>query len=132
MIERHQEPDRSGARIVTLGGGLCALTLHETGDLPVEIKFLAVDLEVNGVRDALREYLLGCPRAIGPPLGEVDHRFLCTAEVKRRAATVHSFSDGTHIGVGVLVQQLQEQREVDRVALMRCRGQHQEVVRCVP
>ena len=84
------------------------------------------------MRDALGEDLLGDPGAVGLPLGEVDHRLLGPAQVERRAAAVHRLADRLHVGVGVGIEQLQEEAEVGRVALVRGRGQQQHVVADVP
>jgi len=129
LVEGHQEADRAGAGVIALGGGLGALALYESGDLPVQLELWPVDLEGHGVGDALREDLLGGPCAVRPPLREIDHRLLGAAEVERGAATVHRLADGANVRVGVRVEQLKEQGEVRGVALVRRRRQHQDVVR---
>ena len=83
------------------------------------------------MRNALGEDLLGGPGAVRPPLGEVDHRLLGAAQVEGRAPAVHRFADRLHVGVGVGVEELQEQAEVLRIALVRGRGEQQHVVRAV-
>ena len=45
---------------------------------------------------------------------------------------VHRFANGLHIGVGIDIEQLQEEAEVGRVTLVRGRGQKEYVVADVP
>ena len=131
LVERHQEADRAGARVLALGRGAGALALHEARHVAVEVELRAVDLEIDRVRDALGEDRLGGPGAVRPPLGEVDHRLLGAAQVEGRAPAVHRFADRLHVGVGVGVEELQEQAEVLRIALVRRRREQQHVVRAV-
>ena len=128
LVQGHQEADGAGARVVARGGGPGALPLHEPRHVAVEVELGAVDLEVDRVRDALGEDLLGDPGAVRLPLGEVDHRLLGPPQVERRAPAVHRLADRLHVGVGVGVEQLQEEAEVRRVALVRRRGQQEHVV----
>jgi hypothetical protein len=83
------------------------------------------------VCNALGEDGLDSPGAVGLTLGEVDHRLFGTAQVKRRPALLHRLADGGHIGVRVGVEQLQEEAKVFRVALVRHRGEQQQVIRAV-
>jgi hypothetical protein len=83
------------------------------------------------VRNALGKYRLGRPRAIRPPFGEVDHRLLGAAQIERRAPAVHGFPDRLHVGVGVGVEELQEQAEVHGIALVGGRCEQQYVIRAV-
>ena len=131
LVERHQEADRAGARVFALGRGAGALSLHEARHVSVEIELGAIDLEIDRVRNALGEDRLGRPRAVRPPLGEVDHRLLGAAQVEGRAPAVHRFPDRFHVGVDVSVKELQEQAEVHGIALVRGRGEQQDVVRAV-
>ncbi len=80
------------------------------------------------MRDAFGEDLLRYPGAIGPPFREIDHRFLGSAQVEGRTAAIHRVPDGLHVGIGVGVQQLQEEAEVLRVALVRSGRQQQKMV----
>ena len=64
------------------------------------------------MRYALGEDLQSDPRAARLLLGEVDHRFLDAAQVKRRTPLLHRFAEGTDIGKGIFIQQPQEQYEV--------------------
>ena len=54
------------------------------------------------------------------------------AQVERSPPVVHRLSDRAHVGVGVPIEKLEEEREVLRVPLMWRRGQQQHVVRRVP
>ena len=83
------------------------------------------------MRDALGEDLSGFPGAVVVPLGEVDHCLLGAPQVERRALALHRLLNGAHVSVGVVVQQLQEEREVDRIALVGRGGEQQVVVRGV-
>ena len=132
LVERHEETDGARARVVALRGGRGALVLHEAGDVAVQIEFGAIDLEIHRVRDALGEDLARHPCAVGLPLGEVDHRLFGAAQVEGRTAPVHRFADRLHVGIGIRVEQLEEQAEIGRVALVRRRGQQQNVVASVP
>ena len=132
LVEGHQETDRPGSRVLALGGSPRALPLHEPRDVAVEVELGAVDLEVDGVRDALGEDRLRGPGAVRAALGEVDHRLLRAAEIERRAAAVHRLADGFHIRVGVSVEKLQEQAEVLRITLVGCCREQQHMVRAVP
>ena len=125
LIQRHQESDRACPRVVAFRGSARALPFHEARDRHVELELGPVDGEVGGVRDAFREHRLGGPRAVVLPLREVDHRLLGAAEVEGGAPVLHRYADRLHVGVGVLVEELQEQGEVLRVALVRGGGQQQ-------
>ena len=82
------------------------------------------------MRNSLGEDLLGNPSAVGPALGEIDHRFLGAAEVERGSPAIHRLADRADIGIGVGVEQLQEEAEVDWIALVRrCRQQEYMVAR---
>ena len=58
----------------------------------------------------------------------MDHRLLRAAQVERGAPPVHRLPNRAHVGVGVAVEELEEEREVVGVALVRGRGQQQDVV----
>ena len=131
LIERHREPDRPRPRVVAPGRGLRALPLHETGDLPIELEFGTVDREIRGARNAPGEHRLRGPLAVGPALREIDHRFLRAPQIERRPPALHSFAHGCRVGIGVAVEELQEQREVLRVSLVRRRGQQKHMVGAV-
>ena len=131
LVERHQEADRAGARVLVLGRGAGALALHEARHVAVEIELGAVDLEIDRVRNALGEDRFGGPRAVRPPLGEVDHRLLGAAQVERCAPAVHRLPDRFHVGVGVGVEELQEQAEVRRIAFVGGRSEQQDVIGAV-
>ena len=132
LIQGHEEADGAGTRVVAGGGRSGALPLHEPGHALVEVELGPIDLEIDGVRDALGEDLLGDPGVVRLPLGEVDHRFLGPPQVERRAAAVHRFADRLHVGVGIDIEQLQEEAEVGRVALVWGRGQEEHVIADVP
>ena len=132
LVQRHQESDRAGARIIALCGGLHALAFDEPRDVPVEIEFRPVDLEVHGVRDALGKYLLGNPCAVRAALGEVDHRLLRASQIEGRAAAIHSFMNGFYVCVCVFVEELQKEAEVVGVALVWRGGEKEIVVSRVP
>src|SRR5262249_10537037 len=61
LVERHQETDRSCTRIFILSSRPCAFPFYEARDVAVELEFSAVDLEVDGVRNALLEDWLRNP-----------------------------------------------------------------------
>ena len=132
LVQRHQEAHRAGARIVSPGRGLRALALHEAGDLLVEVELRAVHLERDRMRDAPGEDLLRRPRAVRPALRKMDHGLLGAAEVEGRAAPLHRLADGPHVRVGVGVEELEEEAEVLRVALVRGGGEQKQVVRRIP
>jgi len=104
LVQRHQESDCAGSRIVAFCSGLGALAFDEPRDVPVEIEFRSVDLEIHGMRDALGEYLLCHPRAIRTTLREVDHRLLGAPQVERRATAIHCLVYGLHVGIGIGVK----------------------------
>jgi hypothetical protein len=104
------------------------LRLHERSDLAVKLILRTVDVEVHRRRDALGENLLRLPGPVRLALREIDHRLLHPAKVEGGASALHRLADGLHVGVGVLVQKLEEQAEVDGVALVRCGGEEQEGV----
>ena len=131
LVERHQEADGAGAPVVAGRGGAGALALHELRHLAVQRELRPVDGEVHRAGNALREDLPRRPPPVGVPLREVDHRLLRAPQVERGAAGVHRPPDGAHVGVGVAVEKLEEEREVVRVALVRRGGQQQQVVRRV-
>ena len=128
LVEGHEKADGAGTGVVALSGSFGALPLHEARNAEVQVAFRAVDLEAHSVGNAFGEDLLGCPGAVGAPLGEIDHGFLRAPEVERRPAAGHGLVYGLHVRIGVRVQQLQEQGEVLGVALMRGGRQHQEMV----
>ena len=131
LVERHQEADRAGARVLALGCGAGALALHEARHIAVEVELRPVDLEIHRVRNALGEDRLGRPGAVRPPLGKVDHRLLGAAQVEGRPPAVHRFADRLHVGVAVGIEELQEQAEVLGIALVGRRREQQHVVRGV-
>ena len=53
------------------------------------------------------------------------------AQVEGRPPALYCLADGFNVGIGVLVQELQEESEIVRVALVRSRRQQQHVVRAV-
>ena len=131
LVQRHQESHGARPRVVVLRRGAGALPFHEARDRAVEIVLGAVDGEAGGTRDALGEYRPGGPGAVLLPLREVDHRLLGAAQVERGAPLLHRPADRGHVGVGVPVEELQEQREVAGVALVRGGGQQQHVIGAV-
>jgi hypothetical protein len=88
-------------------------------------------MEIDGVRDALGEDLLGDPGVVRLPLGEVDHRLLGAPQVEGRSPVLHRLADRGHVGIYVRVQKLEKHCEVLRVAFMRRCRQHQHVVGAV-
>ena len=132
LVEGHQESHGSGPPIVAGCGRAGALALHESRHLPVQVELGTVDLEVDGTRNALREDRPGHPLAVLVPLRELDHRLLGAPQVERRPARIHRLPDRTHVGVRVAIEELQKQREVLGVALVRRCGQQQDVVGRIP
>ena len=132
LVQGHQEPHGPGPPVVAHLVGPHALPLHEGGDLLVEVQLLPLDDEVGGAGDALGEHRLGCPGAVGLELREVDHGLLGPAQVEGGLPLLHRPVDGGDVGVGVLVQQLQEEGEVLGVPLVGGGGQQQDVVGAVP
>ena len=132
LVERHEEADGPRPPFVPEGRRPPAVALHELGDAAVEVVLLAGDLETDRADDPLGEDLLRLPFAVVRPLREIDHRFLRAAEVEGSGAAVHRLADGLHIGVGVGVEQLQEEGEVLRVAPVRRGGEEQEMGGVVP
>ena len=131
LVEGHQEADGAGARVVVLGRGAGALAFHEAGDLAVELELIPIDGEVHRVRDALSEDLARFPGAVLVALGEVDHRLFRAPQVEGRPLLGHGLLDGAHVGVGVSIQKLQEEGEVDRIAPVRRGGHQEEMVRSI-
>ena len=123
LVQRHEEADRPGPPVVAVRRGAAALPFHEAGDLLVQVQFGPGDGEVHGTRNALREDGPRPPASVGVAFGEIDHRFFGPPQIEGGAPPVHGRPDGLHVGVRVAVQQLQEQAEVVRVALVRRRGQ---------
>src|SRR5207247_8492826 len=64
LVERHQEADGARAGILTLRCGSGALALHEARHVAVQIELCAVYVKVHGMRNTLREDLLGGPGAV--------------------------------------------------------------------
>ena len=95
----------------------------------IEGKLGPINLKVNGVRNTLRKNLAGDPGAIGLTFWEVDHGLLGTPQIERRLTTVHGHTQRAHIGIGIAVQELQEQTEVRGVALVRCGSEQEQMVR---
>ena len=81
------------------------------------------------MRDALGEDRLGRPGAVRPPLREIDHRLLGTAQVEGCPPAVHRLADRLDVGVGVGVEKLKEKAEIFRIALVRGCRQQEHVVR---
>ena len=61
----------------------------------------------------------------------MDHRLLGPAEVERRPLALHRLPDGAHVRVRIAVEELEEQGEVLRIALVGRRGQQQDVIGAV-
>ena len=127
-----RKPTARATRIVAGRSGPDALPLHELRHLPVQLVLRTVDLEVHGARNALREDLAGQPLPVCVPLREVDHRLLRAPQVERSASGIHRLPDRPHVGVGVAVEELEKEREVLRIPLVRRRGQQQDVVGRIP
>ncbi len=132
LIEGHQEADGAGARVVALRCGLRTLLFHEACDVAVQLELRPVDLEFHGTRDALCEDGARGPGAVGLPLWEIDHRLLGAAQVEGRPPAVHGLADGADVGIGVRVEELEEEAEILRIALVRRGRQQQHVIGCVP
>ena len=112
-------------------GGLLRLLFHEGSDGAIEVELIAVYREVRGASITLGKALARLPTAVGLALGKIEHRLLGAAQVKRRGAVGHRLADRLNVGVGVGIEQLKEAAEVVGVALMRGRGQEQDVVGAV-
>ena len=93
LVERHQKADGAGLCLFAACGCRGALAADEPGDLGVEIELVALDAKIDAVRDALREDLARDPFAVGPSLGEVDHRLLGAAQIEGRAPVFHRLPD---------------------------------------
>ena len=126
-----REAHGASAPVVALRCSPGALPFHEPGDVLVEIELGSVDGETGRAGDPLREHGLGRPGPIRLPLWKVDHRLFGPAQVKGRPPPLHGLANGLHVGVGVLVKELQEEGEVVWVALVRRGGKQQQVVRAV-
>ena len=116
---------------IPFGGGALALALHEPRDGPVQLELRTVNLEFGRLRDPLGEHRFRGPLAVALSFREVDHRFLGPAQVERGPLAVHGLADGFDVGVGVAVEQLQEEREVLRVTFVWGGGQQENVVGAV-
>jgi len=114
-----------------LGRGLRTLPLHEPGHVLVKLELVAFDPEVGRLRNPLGEDLLRRPRPVLLSLREVDHRLLRPPQVERCPPLFHRLADRLHVSVGVRVEQLQEERKVLRLPLVRRGGEKQQVVRRV-
>ena len=128
LVEGHQEPDRTRPGILAELGGGTALGFDEVRHRPIKLKLRTIDVEGGGVWNPLGEDRPRRPRAVRLPLREVDHRLFRPPQVEGGAAPVHGLPNRPHVGVHVGVEELQEEREVVRVALVRRCRQHQEVV----
>src|SRR5262249_51752189 len=131
LEQGHQETDGTSAWVLAFCGCTSALSLHESRNFAIQLELRTVDLKIDCVWNSLRENRLGRPLSIGPSLREVDHRFLRSTEVERRAPTVHRFTNRPHVGICIGIKQLQEEAEVFRVATVRRRSQQQQMVRRV-
>ena len=127
LIHRHDETDRTGAAFVTGFGGTGGLALNVMGDGLVKLHFRAFKTERNRVGDALLEQLDRLPGAVRLRLREIEHHFFGAPEVAGGFPAIHRVVDRLHVRVGFLVEQLKEQAEVGRVALVR-RGRQQKKV----
>ena len=127
LIQRHQESDCPSPRVVTLRGSLGALPFHEICDVLIQLEFGTIDGEVRGTWNALGEDRLRGPCSVPLPFREVHHRLLGPAQIEGRSPPLHGFADRFDVGVGVPVEQLQEQREVLRITLVG-RGREQKHV----
>ena len=130
LIEGHQEANRTRPGIIHRRGA-GTLALHEARNLAVQLELVAVEKKVDRVGNSLGEDLLRRPASIVAALRKVDHRFLGAAQVKWSALAIHGLLNRSNVGVSVSVQQLEKEREVLRVALVRGRGQEEEVIRRV-
>ena len=131
LVERHQEPHCPRPGVVAFGRGPAALPFHEPRDPLVEVELGAVDGKGGRARDALGEDWLCAPGSAGFRLREIDHRLLGPAQIEGRPPPIHGVADGFHVGVGVPIEELQEQREVLRISFVRCCRQQKQVVGAV-
>ena len=131
LVQRHQEAHGPSPPVVALRRCPGALTLNEACDFPVQIELISVDVEVGCVGDPLREHRLRSPGPVRLMFREVDHRLLGPPQVEGRPSPFHRLSDGLHVGIDVLVEELQEEGEIVRVALVGRGCQQQHVVRAV-
>ena len=130
LVQRHQKPYRPGR--VALFGGVGALPLDEPGNRFVQLQLGVGNVKAGGSGNALGEHRRGGPLAVRPALREIDHCLFGAAQVEGRALFLHRLANGLDIGVSILVQQLQKQRKVFRVAFVRRGGEQQNMVRAVP
>ena len=127
MKQRHQEAHSTGFSVFALLSGSLALAFHELRDVSVELEFFAVNLEACCAGDALREDWFLNPLAI-LLFGEIDHGFFGAPEVEGGTLALHGFFNGFHIGVDIFVQKLQEEGEIQRVALVGRGCEKEDVV----
>ena len=119
MVQRHQESDCPSPRVVTLRGSPGALPFHEICDVLIQLEFGTINGEVRGtcgMRLVKTGFAAHVPSRL--PFREVHHRLLGPAQIEGRSSPLHGLADRFDVGVGVPVEQLQEQREVLRVALV--------------
>ena len=119
LVQRHQETDSPSPWVVALRRGTATLSFHETGDLPIEIEFRAINGEAGRPRDTLSEDRLRGPCSVRLTFREVDHCLLGATQVEGCPPPRHGLANRYHVGVGIPVEQLQEQREVLRITLVR-------------
>ena len=127
LIHRHDETDSAGAALVPGLGGAGRLALNVVGDSLVQFHLVAFKIECDSLREAFCEKFFRFPSAVGLRLGEIQHDLLCAAQVARRLAALHRIVNGFHVSIRFLVKQLEEQREIDRIALVRRRREQQIV-----
>ena len=131
LVEGHQEADGAGARVFLLSGGAGAFTLHEAGHVAIEVELRSIDLKIDRVRDSLGKDLAWPPRS-RPAAAQGNRPSPLWYGAGRRAPGGGPSPRGwTHVGVGVGIEQLQEETEIDGIALVRSRRQQEKMIRGV-
>src|SRR5262249_13957533 len=128
LIERHQEADGARSRIIASCCRSFALASDKFCYFVVELELGTIDSERDGARDAAGEHLARGPCAIRLPLGEVDHRFLRSAQIEGCMSTIHCLTNGSNIRIGVLIEQLQKQRKIFWVTFVRRRRKQEDMI----
>src|SRR5581483_7943154 len=124
LVHRHREADRAPmSRLVC--GRPDRLVLDVACQRLVEGELLLIEVEGDRVGLPLGEDL---PHHTRLRVGERDESLLRATEIERRALPTHRLLEATDMPVDVAIEELQEQREVLRIALVRRRRQKKEVI----
>jgi len=84
------------------------------------------------VGDAFCENLFCYPGTVWLTLGKIDHGFFGATQVERGSSLFHCLSDRFDISIGILIEELKEEGKICRIALVRRRGQEEQVVSRIP